>query len=70
MANKERIDRKVLGTFIKEKYSSKHDQLKSEELKKMQEALKLLNDFKAMGLVKTPSYDLAVNGQISSTRAS
>lgn len=65
MALKERIDRKVVSTIFKEKHFSKNDQVKSEELRKMQDALKLLNDFKAMGLVKTPSYDLAVNGQIT-----
>ncbi|WP_288401741.1 hypothetical protein [uncultured Acinetobacter sp.] len=64
MSNKNTLDRKVLITIMREKNSSKHDPVKSEELRKMQETLKMMNGFKEMGLVKPPSYDLAINGQI------
>lgn len=64
MSNKNTLDRKVLVTIMREKHSAKHDQVKLEELRKMQETLKMMNGFKEMGLVKPPSYDLAINGQI------
>lgn len=62
MTHRNTLDRKVLITLMREKHTIKHNEQKTEELKKMQDTLKLMNQFKDMGLVKPPTYDLAING--------